>query len=225
MDTSNDYRILIAEVAIKNLQDIIRNRRLPFSIRRDEILKKIKNIQSKLMVIKYSFLSNDILISSQQFKDFLEHVNSLADELMPKINNLEYSNNYIIVWIKWIIRTLLGLQFRLLLSGNYPDYAVDILGVRINSVIIHESIRNLNVLRVSTDEEGFTVVTNISNIKRGEVRAVAILPPKEFKDIISEAMVCSQPLSEKYYGIRPEREKYNFKEVINMVEDYLFRHK
>ena len=70
MDTSNDYRILIAEVAIKNLQDIIRNRRLPFSIRRDEILKKIKNIQSKLMVIKYSFLPNDILISSQQFKDF-----------------------------------------------------------------------------------------------------------------------------------------------------------
>jgi len=51
LDTSNDYRILIAEVAIKNLQDIIRNRRLPFSIRRDEILKKIKNIQSKLMVI------------------------------------------------------------------------------------------------------------------------------------------------------------------------------
>ena len=177
------------------------------------------------MVIKYSFLPNDMLVSSQQFNNFLKDINSLVNELFPRIEKSEYIGNYVVSWIKWIMRTLTGLSSCLLLKDNFPDYAVDILGVRINSVFSHQNIKNLNVLRVSTSDEGFTVVTNITDVKKGEIRAVAVLPPRIFGDIISEAMICSYPLPEEYYGVRPEREKYNFKEVINMIEKYLSKNK
>ncbi len=223
LDTSNDYRILIVEAALRDLEKIIKNRRLPFSVSREEMLRKIKEIQSKLMVIKYSFLPKEMLVSSQQFIDYLHAVNSLSIDLLPKIERIEYSSNYTIAWIRWILRILMGIKDRLLLTGNFPDNAVDILGVKINSVMQHKTLKNLKVLRASTKNEGFIVVTNIPDIKKGEIRAIAILPPREFNNIVSEAMICSQPLPEKYYGIRPEREKYNFKEVTNMVETILHK--
>jgi len=34
MDTSKDYRIIVAEAALKDLEKIVRNRRLPFPIKR-----------------------------------------------------------------------------------------------------------------------------------------------------------------------------------------------
>ncbi|RLF04537.1 MAG: tRNA-binding protein [Thermoprotei archaeon] len=226
MDTSKDYRIIVAEAALKDLEKIVRNRRLPFPIKRDYVLFLIRDALSKLMAVKYSFLPESMLVSSQTLSDFCEVVGKISENLQSKgVEKPDYRYQYTLSEIRWILRTLTGLKERFKLEGNYVDYSVDVLGAKIMSVSHHDKLERLWVLKGSTVDESFIIVTNLPRIKRGEVRAIAVLPPREFEGVISEAMICSNTLPEGYIGKRPGRTMYNFKEVTNLVEEYLARHK
>ncbi|MCE4629523.1 MAG: tRNA-binding protein, partial [Desulfurococcales archaeon] len=101
---------------------------------------------------------------------------------------------------------LLGLPNRILLGDeNHPEYAVDIVGVEVTRVEPLENTENLKVTRGSAGKAVFTIVTNLEDIKVGQVRAAAILPPAEFKGVISEAMYSSDPIDKNYIGKRVPR--------------------
>jgi predicted RNA-binding protein with EMAP domain len=206
VDTANDYRILVAEKALEILEKRIKSWSLPWPIRKREILDIINNIRRDLLRIKYSFLPSEILVESEETKRIV----SASKLLMQSLLNKEVTKGFQIksigqklalAEIKYSISVLLGLPKRMALGDeNVPEYAVDVMGAEVTRM--DKLTEKLKVTRASVGTFALTVVTNLEDIKVGQVRAVAILPPMEFHGIISEGMYSSGPLEDKYIGKR-----------------------
>ncbi|NPA85591.1 MAG: hypothetical protein GXO07_06290 [Crenarchaeota archaeon] len=76
-----------------------------------------------------------------------------------------------------------------------PGEAVYVFSGRVTEVSKHPSADKLKVTRVSLGRVAVTVVTNLQDVKEGEVRAVAMLPPADLRGVISWGMFSSGPLA------------------------------
>jgi len=226
MDTSKDYRLIIAQDAVERLDNIIRYHKLNLPLnwnKLSEILKEIKKIVLKL---RYSYLPINLLLQD----DDLNKLKQLSVELSKSMLDKNLINKFkpdprILAETRYCLRIFYGLKYRLSLGEeNKPWYAIDVEGVEIVSVHKHPNADKLFV----TKADGilpYTIVTNIQDIKKGEVRAAAILPPAVIRDILSEAMYCSNPIPREYKKRRPPENLY-FKEevgskVIEIAKKYL----
>jgi predicted RNA-binding protein with EMAP domain len=203
MDTSRDYRILMAEDAIHRLENIVNQWRLPYKISKGKALDLLRSIRSSIMSIKYSFLPLSLLIKLEVFESLRKNVLELANNLLPphSFKPASVKQQLILSEIKYSLWVLAGLKHRFLRGeDNLPEYAVDIIGVEVFSVSDHPGMNNLKILRCGSEKYVFTVITNLKNIHRGEIRGVAILPPVEFGGVISEAMIATNTLSSNFKG-------------------------
>ncbi len=204
MDTARDYRILVAEDAIARLERRVRNWGLPWPINRRKVMDEIAEIRRNLLKLKYSYLPVDLILESGELKTLVEKARSLAQELLPKSTAEKPkspSGRLALAEIRYSLSILGGLPVRIRLGEeNKPEYAVDVLGVEVTRV--EDLTENLKVTRASAGSIAFTIVTNIKDIRVGEVRAAAILPPVEFHGVVSEAMYSSDPIKERYVGKR-----------------------
>ncbi len=207
MVVADDYRFLVAEYAIKKLEHRIRMWGLPWPLNRGRALEVLKEASRRLKRVRYSFLPASELVSN----DDLKYVSSSARELAGIILNpnpprLDSKQKFALAEIRWGLAVLAGLPQRFLLGdANHPEYAVDVVGVEITRVEPLEGTDRLKVTRASTGNIVFTIVTNIQDIRVGEIRAAALLPPVEFHGVISEAMYSSDPIDRKYVGKRVPR--------------------
>ncbi len=205
MDTSRDYRVLVAEDALCRLESLIRSWSLPYPLNKNAALSIVSEIRSLLMKIKYSFLPASMIVKSQELRGIEERVLRLRQMLVPRtqVMGLQVKQRLRLAEAKYALSILLGLRGRLVLGEeNKPENAIDVVGVRVTSVEKHPSLENLLVTRASTGRIVLNIVTNIKNLRREEVRGAAILPPQVFDDIVSEAMYATDPLPEEYLGKR-----------------------
>ena len=221
MDTAHDYRFLVAEEALNRIEQRIKTWSLPYPLNKIQALEIVKSIRSTLMKLKYSFLPVDMLIKMSEFQELEQRTKELASMVLPpksvKIDTV--SQRLIVSELKWALSILLGLRSRVALGEeNLPEYAIDIIGVEIGYVEKHPKAKKLWITKAGTESFTFTIVTNIPNIRRGEVRGAAILPPTTFFDVVSEAMFCTDPLDASYKGKRIPRELIHRAEIINVVE-------
>ncbi len=225
MDTANDYRILLAEDALSRLDKRVRVWNLSYPIHKGKVLNLLKEANSALQAIKHSYLPLNYLLEYEPLKKLAETGKLLAKELLPpKGVKVDSRSKLYVAEIRYSLLQLIELKPKLALGEeNRPEYAVDIVGVEVASVMKHPQAKNLMVTRAGTSAFGFTIVTNIKDIKKGEVRAAAILPPQEFFGIVSEAMYCSDPLSSEWLGKRPPANLIHAKEVASIVEGIIKR--
>jgi len=202
VDTARDYRILVAERALEKYPSIVRTGGLPFQASREELLEKARAAHSLLMEVKYSFLPLGQLLALPALRRLSHLGGELVGFVLQKpLRPLTARDRLNRAYVMWIGRTLAGLPLRLRLGEeNRPEYAVDIYAARVESV--SRLSGRLWVANVSTGRAGFTVVTNLGDVKKGEVRGVAVLPPRLFGDVVSEAMFCTGPLGAEP-GVRP----------------------
>ncbi len=224
MDTANDLRILVAEDAIRRLENIIRNRRLNLPINWNRAYKLIHEAKSLILRIKYMFLPYRELASTSEITRLKELSIELAKLLLDKENLRRYKpDRFIVAETRYALRIFYGLKNRILLGDdNNPLYAIDIEGVEIVNVVKHPRSDKLWL----TKAEGilpYDIVTNIQNIKKGEIRAAAILPPIELLGVLSEAMYCSDPLPSEYKGKRPPERYIDVKEVASKIYNIVGR--
>lgn len=207
MDTAHDYRILAAEDAIERLSRRIRQWGMPWPFNRNKAVEYLEDIRKSLLKIKYSYLPANLILESEELKNIVEKTRQLKDTLLPEtIPKLDGGKAFALAEIRYALLILLGLPNRILLGDeNHPEYAVDIVGVEVTRVEPLENTENLKVTRGSAGKAVFTIVTNLEDIKVGQVRAAAILPPVEFKGVISEAMYSSDPIDKNYIGKRVPR--------------------
>jgi len=207
VDTAHDYRILAAEDAIERLSRRIRQWGMPWPFNRNKAVEYMEDIRKNLLKIKYSYLPANLILESEELKNIVEKTRQLKDTLLPEtIPKLDGGKAFALAEIRYALLILLGLPNRILLGDeNHPEYAVDIVGVEVTRVEPLENTENLKVTRGSAGKAVFTIVTNLEDIKVGQVRAAAILPPVEFKGVISEAMYSSDPIDKNYIGKRVPR--------------------
>ncbi len=221
MDTAHDYRILVAEDAVNRIEKRVKVWNLPYPLNKGLALEKVRALRSAFMRVKYSFLPVDMLLESDALKELESAAQELARLVLPprgtRIEN--ESHKLAVAELRYSLWTLLGLRSRLALGEeSRPEYAVDIIGVEIGSVEKHPRAERLWILKAGTERFSFTVVTNLSNVKKGEIRGVAILPPAVFYGVISEAMICTDPISPELKGKRIPLELIHRAEIINAVE-------
>ncbi|ABM80234.1 RNA-binding protein [Hyperthermus butylicus] len=198
-DTRNDYRILVAEHAVSLLENIVRARRIPIPVNWHEVEALVSELRSLIVRIKYSFIPPTMLAGSEEVERVREYAGKLAKTLLSKERlagaKLDSKTRMAIAEARYALRTLYGLGYRLSLGDeNDALHAVDIECVEVLTITKHPSAEKLFVTR-ARGVLGYTIVTNLPDVRKGELRAAAILPPREFYGEISEAMYCSGPLN------------------------------
>ncbi|MFX1536006.1 MAG: hypothetical protein ACFFDI_17460 [Promethearchaeota archaeon] len=195
MDTGNDYRILVAEDALKRLQEIFRSRKFRFPFKYNEYQPLIDKCHKFLQTIRYCYLEiEDILkmneltelqATSQKIEeiitDQIKKVNYQAKEPKEKITLLEL--DYIFVILKGLARRLQ--------DPSDPAFALDTFAVQISNVSKHPKSKNLFICRTTDGKKIWQIVTNISTIKKDQVLPAVHLPPVLFDNVMSEAMFVS----------------------------------
>ncbi|OYT30524.1 MAG: tRNA-binding protein [Thermofilum sp. ex4484_79] len=224
MDTSKDYRILYCERILDRFMNVIRYWKLPYyTLKREKVLNRAERVKSALMTIKYSFLPLDMLLKSdmlREYEDAVEEVVKVLSEERPIISDEKTKLSY--AEIRYATRTLRTLRNRLMLGEkNRIEYAIDIVGVEVASVSKHPRADRLYITKAGTGEESYIVITNIRDVKKGEVRAIALLPPALIMGEVSEAMYCSNPLPPEYKGKRPPSNLIFLSEVTSQIEEVL----
>jgi len=207
MDTANDYRILMAEEAVRRLERRLKQWGMPWPFNRAKAMEELEKARKSLLRVKYSYLPARDLLESEDLARVVESARSLARMILPEHPpKLEGARALALAEMKWALSILLGLPQRIMLGEeNHPEYAVDVVGVEVVRVEPLQGSENLYFTRASAGKAAFTIITNLRDIRVGEVRAAAILPPAEFSGVVSEAMYSSPPIDEKYKGKRVPR--------------------
>ncbi|MEM1682958.1 MAG: tRNA-binding protein [Ignisphaera sp.] len=221
MVIAEDYRFLVAEDAVNRIENRIKGWSLPYPLNRGHALECVKRVRSLLMKLKYMYLPHTMLINSDELRQLEAQVRELSSFLLPPRNiRIDgVSMKFTVAELRYALSILLGLRARLALGDdNFPEYAVDIVGVEVGFLKKHPKADKLWIARVGTEHFSFTVVTNISDIKKGEIRGIAILPPIIFFEVVSEAMFCSASLDASYKGKRVPVNLINRAEVSNAVK-------
>lgn len=221
MVVAEDYRFLVAEDAVNRIENKIKVWGLPYPLNKSLALDYVKKLRSTLMKIKYSYLPHNMLISLEDFRVLEQLTRELASTILPPKNTKieTTSARHSVAELRYALSILLGLRSRIALGDdNIPEYAVDIVGVEVGYVEKHPKAEKLLVTRAGTEHFSLTIVTNISAIKKGEIRGVAVLPPVVFFDIVSEAMYCTDPLDRGFKGKRIPSNLIHRAEVINVIE-------
>ncbi len=223
MDTSKDYRILLAEDAVRRIDNRVKSWSLNYPIHKGKVLSIVKSINSYVQAVKHSYLPLPYLLKYEPLLKIHELARDLAKEVLPpKGVSVEGKSKLLVAELRYSLLQLINLRARLSLGEeNNPDYAVDIVAVEVASVMRHPEAGKLMITRAGTERFGLTIVTNILGIRKGEVRAAAILPPKEFFGVVSEAMYCSNPLPKELLGRRPPRESLHLAEIAEAVESII----
>jgi len=198
-DTVNDYRILCAEKAIEFLRKIFSSGRYIQRQERIKAMQALESAQRALMIIKYSYMEKRDLVRSeyvQELKKCSEQIlealggRDWADKLLERSQkNAHETVKEMIAQIRFCLNILYNLDWRLL-SGKDGEIAhgVDIRVGKVLSVTRHPNANNLLVCRVDVGGAYITVVTNDLTIRKKDSVAVALLPPKNLRGIISEGM-------------------------------------
>lgn len=206
MDTANDFRILVAEETLLRLENLINSKRLPVAYEKKKAQEQIHKIKSSLMAIKYSYLPPEQLISSQIFAEYEKTVNKLIvmlnlDTKAPTMK--DNTQKFAIAQYKYIMRSLTRLKNRLLLDQeNKPEFAVDIIGVKVLATAKHPQSSKLKVCKVEDAEHSYIIITNMEKISKNFSLGVAFLPPVILMGEISEGMFCTGKIDESLVGKR-----------------------
>ncbi|MBO8175502.1 MAG: tRNA-binding protein [Thermococcus sp.] len=198
-DTSKDYRLLVAEKAVELFLKTIEHAKFKGRWDKKKAIKLAKEMLPELQAMRYSYLDPKELIDTPQMKALKEKAQGIIEALggedwHHKFLSLADKNEKekveeAVAKVRFFLNTILNLDKRLALGKiNDPVIAVDIKVGEVMSVGKHPNADRLLVCNVNIGDRAITVVTNDLTVKEGNRVAVALLPPANFRGIVSEGM-------------------------------------
>lgn len=178
MDTANDFRLLVAEDAVARLERRIRQWGMPWPVNKSKALELVEQARKALLRLKYSFLPSKMILENEELKTIVDSAVQLRGLIFPEVlPKLEGSRRMALAEIRYSLSILLGLPNRIRLGeDNHPEWAIDVVGVKVTRVEELKGATNLYYTRAAAGNVAFTIVTNLREIREGEVRAAAVLP-------------------------------------------------
>ncbi|EEB74288.1 tRNA-binding protein [Thermococcus sp. AM4] len=198
-DTSKDYRLLVAEKAIELFLKTIEGAKFKGHWDKKRAVKLGKEMLPEIQAMRYSYIEPKELIETPQMKALKEKALAIIEALGGEDWHHKFISNASkderekveeqVAKIRFFLNTILGLDRRLALGKiNDPVIAVDIKVGEVMSVAKHPNADRLLVTNVNIGDRAITVVTNDLTVKEGNRVAVALLPPANFRGIVSEGM-------------------------------------
>ncbi len=209
-DTSKDFRILIAEKAIYELEKLFQAVKLQ---KRREYLKELKELSSDIQIIKYSYVTPKDIKNHDNFKKIVKK----ASEMLEVTRGLERDRITIQInyWLEYLAR-LPEMMDRGVISKIYE--AIRFFG---GEIVNRREIDNLWLCSVDCSFR-MDVITNSKEYKQGKNVVVAYLPPRIFGKHISEGMFTPATVEKKgELSIDEIRKLGPFNEVEAILLDFL----
>lgn len=198
-DTSKDYRLLVAEKAVELFLKTIEHAKFKGRWDKKKAIKLAKEMLPELQAMRYSYLDPKELIDTPQMKA----LKGKAQGIIEALGGEDWHHKFLsladksekekveeaVAKVRFFLNIILNLDKRLALGKiNDPVIAVDIKVGEIMSVGKHPNADRLLVCNVNIGDRAVTVVTNDLTVKEGNRVAVALLPPANFRGIVSEGM-------------------------------------
>ncbi|MBN2228826.1 MAG: hypothetical protein JW779_04460 [Candidatus Thorarchaeota archaeon] len=202
MDTAKDARILVAEDALRRLNEIVNNRKLKLHIEYNKIGTILHQAGSYFYEVKYSYVPAEQVAKlepTQKIVDDIIEFKKMVESALKSIGFKPSTIKEILVFaeLNYSFRTIEGLKRRLTEFDEEPAYAIDILAVEVSEVKPVEDSKNLTECRCTDGKRIWKILTNIEGVQSGEIYPCAVLPPVEMVGIVSEAMFLGgEPLPE-----------------------------
>ena len=187
MPSHEDPRYLLAWWGLERVERVVRSPGKPIDKARAQ--KVLNDMWSELKKLRWSGLPSDM--ASTEAKT----LSSLASEMKEILGLTANERELIKAQAYWALGYLQALPQLLKLGEDVtPGEAVFVVSGKVTETRDHPNADNLKVTRVNVGYAALTVVTNIKEVREGEVRAVALLPPVDLLGVISKGMFCSDPL-------------------------------
>lgn len=198
-DTSKDYRLLVAEKAVELFLKTVEHAKFKGKWNKKGAIQLAKEMIPEIQAMRYSYVEPKELIETPQMNALKEK----AEGIIEALGGEDWHHRFIsladknerekveeaVAKVRFFLNTILGLDKRLALGKiNDPVIAVDIKVGEVMSVGKHPNADRLLVTNVNIGDRAVTVVTNDLNVKEGNRVAVALLPPANFRGIVSEGM-------------------------------------
>jgi predicted RNA-binding protein with EMAP domain len=198
-DTSNDYRLLVAEKSVELFLRTVEGANLKGKWNKKQALQAARKMTSEIQTLYYSYLEPSAIVKTPQI-DLLEEQ---ATEIVEALGGNSWHRQFLalanreekpkleesLAKIKFFLNTILGLKDRISLGEiEDPVMGVDIKKGEILSVSKHPEADQLLVCNVNLHQRAITVVTNDLEVREKNQVAVALLPPEVFMGITSEGM-------------------------------------
>jgi len=213
-DTSKDPRIQVCQHASELLKKSLQMKLgVQLSVSRDFLERLSQSIDSSIMTLMYMYQEPRELASSDQMKELVNAGKSLEDGIGPVLESPD-ANPLVRARLRWVLRTLIELPVRMETPGKTLASGVDILALQIRSVVAKDPYW---ITRVTDGKADVTVVTNIPNLKAGNVLAASFLPPREVGGTVSEAMFLGSELRSDPAGTMFTEDQVDAKEATSIL--------
>jgi len=201
---------LILELALKVLRKTFLTK-LGFrpSLSKSELESALKSVESSLMILKYSYLSLDVLISHEELKNIHSKGNILLESLKPAAES-QSTNQPSLSLLNWGVQILIGLNRRIKVANDQLGAGVDLKVLRVRSV---QKQGTLLLTRAYDDKQAYTIMTNLLNLQSNRNLAAAFLPPREIGGQLSDAMYLGNDEYEEEAGTFLNPAEVNLREV------------
>jgi len=211
---------LIVELALKVLRKTFLTK-LGFrpSLSKKEIDSVLKSIESSLMILKYSYLSLDDLITHEELKNICSKGEILIESLKPAIES-QSTNQLSLSVLNWGVLIFTGLNRRIKVANDQLGAGLDLKVLRVRSV---QKQGSLLLTRAYDDKKAYTIMTNMLNLQSNRNLAAAFLPPQEIGGQLSDAMYLGNNEYEKEAGTFLNPAEVNLREVNAILHQLITR--
>jgi predicted RNA-binding protein with EMAP domain len=218
-DTSTDPRLLVARRACavirKGLQQKTAARP---SVSKERVTELAAAAESAVMTLLYTYQEPEQLAASEHVAEIVTSSSELTEALAPLLSSSD--SPLLRASLGWGLRVLSGLPARLATPGTALASGVDLKAVEVRNVTAAGTLwRTL----VSDGEHEYTVVTNLSGIRRGDVLAAAFLPPRDVGGVVSEAMFLGDERRSEAPGTILDADQIDTREAAGILHEELHR--
>ena len=187
----SDARIVLAEGIIKYFTNLVQNKRIPLTMNRQKILTRLSETNSKLMALKWSYKPLEQVLHSKELREIEIYIKEIFDSFPERWDETLDSRGKegkLSAGILIFIRNFFYTMRERLSKGFSNDFAntFDIICGEIQQ--IEKAEGNTWKCVVADGTARYTVLTNIADLKKGDVVPIGRLPPQIIHGVYSEGM-------------------------------------
>ncbi len=175
MDTANDFRILMAEKGLEELQRIGQSLQIQG---RKKFLDAVKMMASEIQGVKYCYLQPEDILQMESFRKIVETASSLRRNLTELRDFNTITADY---WLEYLE------SLPELMERGEIGRAYEAIRFFAGEIVSRSGLDSL-WLCVFDCGERLEIVTNNEEFRQGRKAIISYLPPRKFDKIVSRGM-------------------------------------